>query len=96
MVGIVLAAVSLVVMPVLAIAKRRTADRLGSPTLRADAAETFLCTWLSAILLTGLLLNATLEWWWADSVAALGIAGLAVKEGLEAWQGDRCGEEACA
>ncbi len=87
-VGIVLAALSLVVMPALAFAKRRTAAALGSPTLRADAQETLLCAWLSAALLAGLALNATLGWWWADSLAALAIAGLAVKEGREAWQGD--------
>ncbi|MEZ5176419.1 MAG: cation transporter [Acidimicrobiia bacterium] len=87
-VGIALAAVSLVVMPVLAWYKRQTALRMGSATLLADAAETFLCAWLSAILLGGLVLNATLGWWWADPIAALGIAYLAVREGLEAWRGD--------
>ena len=92
-VGIVLAALSLVVMPVLAVAKRRTAGRLGSPTLRADAQETLLCAWLSAILLAGLALHAVLGWWWADSVAALGIAGFAVREGFEAWEGDCCGDD---
>lgn len=87
-VGIVLAALSLAVMPTLAFAKRRTATDLGSPTLRADAQETFLCAWLSAALLAGLVLNATLGWWWADSLAALAIAALAIKEGLEAWEGN--------
>lgn len=87
-VGIVVASVSIIVMPVLAFAKRRVADRLGSQVLRADAAETFLCSWLSAILLVGLALNATVGWWWADPVAALGIAGLAVREGRETWLGD--------
>lgn len=87
-VGIVLAAVSLVVMPALAWFKRQTALRMGSQTLLADSAETFLCAWLSAILLGGLVLNAALGWWWADPVAALGIAYLAVREGLEAWSGD--------
>ena len=87
-VGIVLAAVSLVVMPVLAWFKRLTALRMGSETLLADSAETFLCAWLSAILLVGLILNSTLGWWWADPTAALGIAYLAVREGLEAWNGD--------
>lgn len=91
-VGMVLAALSLAVMPTLAVAKRRTASALGSPTLRADAAETFLCSWLSAALLIGLLLNATVGWWWADPVAAVVIAGLALKEGLEAWRGDSCAE----
>jgi divalent metal cation (Fe/Co/Zn/Cd) transporter len=92
-VGIVLAALSLAVMPTLAWAKRRTAVALGSPTLRADAQETFLCAWLSAALLAGLVLNAALEWWWADSLAALAIAVLAVKEGREAWEGEHCDHE---
>ena len=56
----------------------------------ADAAETFLCTCLSAVLLVGLLLNATVGWWWADPLAALVIAGLALKEGREAWRGEAC------
>lgn len=87
-VGITLAALSLLVMPVLALAKRRTADQLGSPTLRADATETLLCAWLSVALLLGLVLNATVQWWWADPVAALVIAGRAAREGLEAVRGD--------
>lgn len=87
-VGIVLAAVSLAVMPTLAWFKRQTALRMGSQTLLADSAETFLCAWLSAILLAGLVLNSTLGWWWADPIAAIGIAYLAVREGWEAWQGD--------
>jgi divalent metal cation (Fe/Co/Zn/Cd) transporter len=86
--GIVLALVSLVVMPTLAWFKRRTGLALGSPTLVADAAETYLCAWLSAILVAGLALNAWVGWWWADPLAALGIAGLAVREGLEAWRGE--------
>ena len=86
--GIALAALSLVVMPLLAWAKNRTADQLGSPTLRADAIETLLCSWLSAALLAGLVLNATVNWWWADPLAALVIAGLATREGLEAIRGD--------
>ncbi|MEO6715612.1 MAG: cation transporter [Mycobacteriales bacterium] len=88
--GIVIAALSLLVMPLLARAKRRTAAAMGSATLKADAAETLLCTYLSAILLAGLALNALLGWWWADSVAAIGIAYLAVREGLEAWRGEDC------
>ena len=81
-VGIVLAALSLLVMPALAIAKRRTADALGSPTLRADSRE-LLCAWLSAALLGGLVLNAAFGWAWADPLAAF-----AVKEGVEGWRGD--------
>ena len=87
-VGIVLAGLSLAVMPILALAKRRTALALGSPTLRADAQETLLCAWLSAALLAGLALNAAFGWWWADPIAAIAIAGFALKEGVEAWQGD--------
>ena len=92
-IGIALAALSLVVMPALAIAKRRTATELGSATLRADAAETMLCAWLSAVLLGGLVLNATVGWWWADPVAAVGIAALAAKEGIEAWRGESCDDD---
>jgi divalent metal cation (Fe/Co/Zn/Cd) transporter len=86
--GIILAGASLLVMPSLAIAKRRTGRRLGSMTLLADATETLLCSYLSAILLLGLVLNATIGWWWADPLAAVGIAYLAVSEGLEAWRGE--------
>jgi divalent metal cation (Fe/Co/Zn/Cd) transporter len=92
-VGIVLAAVSLAVMPTLAWLKRQTGIRLESRTLVADAAETFLCAWLSAILLAGLVLNATVGWWWADPVAGLGIAWLAVNEGVEAWRAEDLAEE---
>jgi divalent metal cation (Fe/Co/Zn/Cd) transporter len=86
--GIVVATLSLVVMPTLAIAKRRTGKAMASAPLVADSAETMLCALLSLILLVGLLLNATVGWWWADPVAALMIAGLAFREGVEAW----CGE----
>lgn len=88
--GIVLAALSLVVMPVLAIAKRRVGRRMSSRTVVADSGQTMLCSYLSAILLIGLVTNATLGWWWADPVAALVIAALAVREGREAWRGDSC------
>jgi divalent metal cation (Fe/Co/Zn/Cd) transporter len=87
-VGIILAIISLIVMPTLAWFKRRTGQEMGSPVLVADSAETYLCAWLSAILLIGLVLNATVGWWWADPVAALGIAYLAIREGREAWTGD--------
>ena len=86
--GIVLAAISLVVMPLLALGKNRTGREMQSATLLADSKETLLCSYLSAILLIGLLLNATVGWWWADPLAGLGIAYLAVREGLEAWRGD--------
>jgi divalent metal cation (Fe/Co/Zn/Cd) transporter len=96
-VGIALAGVSLVVMPVLAGLKRRNGRHLGSGSVVADSNQTMLCTYLSAVLLVGLLLNATVGWWWADPVAALAIAGLASNEGREAWRGERCSEGgACA
>ncbi|MBA3652599.1 MAG: cation transporter [Actinobacteria bacterium] len=88
--GIVVATSSLVVMPVLGMAKRRTAQQLGNSVLLADSAETLFCSYLSAIVLVGLGLNAVLGWWWADPVAACGIAVLAVREGSEAWRGDTC------
>lgn len=86
--GIALAAVSLVVMPLLARAKHDVGRRLGSRAVRADATETVLCVWLSAVLLAGLVLNALLGWWWADPVAALGVAFVALREGLENWRAD--------
>lgn len=84
--GIVLAAVSLVVMPVLARAKRRVARQLGSRALAADAMETLLCSLLSFTLLLGLGLNAVLGWWWADPVAALAMVVFMVREGVEAFR----------
>lgn len=87
-VGIALAIASLFVMPFLAWAKRRAGHQLGSAAVLADSKQTLLCTWLSAVLLAGLLLNATLGWIWADPIAALVIAAFAAHEGLEAWQGD--------
>lgn len=92
-VGIGLAVASLILMPVLVWAKRRVGRELGSATVVADSTQTLLCTYLSAILLAGLLLNATLGWSWADPIAGLIIAGVAVREGIEAWRGDAC---ACA
>lgn len=89
-VGVVLAAVSLVVMPVLSWVERRTGRELGSASAVADSRQTLLCAWLSGVLLLGLVLNGALGWWWADPVAALAIAGFAVREGLEAWRGDTC------
>ena len=86
-VGIALAVASLAVMPVLAAAKRRVGTALGDPVVLADATETALCAWLSAVLLGGLVLNAALGWWWADPIAALGIAALAFREGREAFEG---------
>ncbi|MBK7625185.1 MAG: cation transporter [Kineosporiaceae bacterium] len=89
-VGIVIAALSLLVMPFLSWAQRRTGRRLGSATVVADSKQTLLCTYLSGVLLVGLLLNATLGWWWADPLVGLVVAGLAVQEGREAWRGDAC------
>jgi divalent metal cation (Fe/Co/Zn/Cd) transporter len=88
--GIVLAAVSLAVMPFLSAAQRRAGRELGSASAVADSRQTLLCTYLSAVLLAGLLLNATLGWSWADPIAALVIAAVAVKEGRDAWQGRGC------
>jgi divalent metal cation (Fe/Co/Zn/Cd) transporter len=89
-VGIALAAASLVVMPILSWAQRRTGRALGSNAVVADGTQTLLCTWLSAALLVGLLLNALLGWAWADPVAGLVIAAVAVREGLQAWRGEGC------
>lgn len=89
-VGIGLAIASLVVMPVLSLAQRRTGRQLGSGAVVADGTQTLLCTYLSAILLVGLVLNATLSWSWADPVAGLVIAAVALKEGRAAWRGESC------
>ncbi|MBI4943200.1 MAG: cation transporter [Actinobacteria bacterium] len=89
-VGMGLAVASLAVMPFLSWAQRRTGRALGSSTVVADSKQTLLCTYLSAVLLAGLVLNATLGWWWADPVVGLVVAALAVKEGREAWRGDAC------
>jgi Co/Zn/Cd efflux system component len=88
--GIVIAALSLAVMPVLSWLQRRAGRELGSRTAVADSKQTLLCTCLSAVLLVGLVLNSTLGWWWADAGAALVIAGIAVREGINAWKGDIC------
>lgn len=88
--GIALAATSLVIMPVLSYAQRRAGRELGSLSAVADSKQTLLCTYLSAVLLVGLLLNSLFGWSWADPIAALVIAVIAVKEGINAWQGDTC------
>ena len=90
-VGIGLTAVSIVAMVWLARAKRRTAAALGSRALEADAFQTTACFWLSIITLGGLSLNASLGWWWADPVAALGMTWFIASEGAEAWRGADCG-----
>jgi divalent metal cation (Fe/Co/Zn/Cd) transporter len=88
--GILLAAVSLIVMPLLARAKRRVAATLGSAAMTADAKQTDFCTYLSAILLAGLLLNALWGWWWADPLAALVMMPIIAKEGWQALHGESC------
>ena len=89
-VGIVLAALSLLVMPFLSWFERRTGRELGSASAVADSKQTLICTYLSAALFIGLLLNGLFGWTWADSAAALVIAAFAVREGIEAWRGDAC------
>jgi divalent metal cation (Fe/Co/Zn/Cd) transporter len=89
-VGIGLAIASILIMPWLSRAQRRTGQALGSRAVEADGKQTRLCAYLSGVLLVGLLLNATLGWGWADPVAALVIAAVAVREGIEAWRGDHC------
>jgi divalent metal cation (Fe/Co/Zn/Cd) transporter len=89
-VGIVLAAVSLVVMPGLSYAQRRAGRELGSASAVADSKQTLLCTYLSGVLLVGLLLNSLFGWYWADPLVALVIAAVAVKEGRDAWRGEHC------
>ena len=88
--GAILAAISLAVMPFLALYKIRTADRLGSPALRAEAHETLACAWLSAALLLGLGTRLTTGWWWADPAAALVMVPWLVREGLEGLRGEGC------
>ena len=88
--GIVIAALSLVIMPVLSWLQRRAGRELGSGRLWPIPKQTLLCTYLSAVLLLGLVLNSTLDWWWADAGAALVIAVIAVREGINAWKGDVC------
>ncbi|MDG9727123.1 MULTISPECIES: cation transporter [unclassified Streptomyces] len=88
--GIVIAALSLAIMPFLSHAQRKAGRELGSASAVADSKQTLLCTYLSAVLLVGLVLNATLGWSWADPIAALVIAAIAVREGIEAWQGKGC------
>jgi len=89
-VGIALAALSLAVMPLLSRWQRRTGRELGSGAVVADGTQTLLCTYLSGVLLVGLLANALLGWWWLDPVAALVIAAVAVREGRSNWRGDAC------
>jgi divalent metal cation (Fe/Co/Zn/Cd) transporter len=93
-IGIGLAAVTLLTMPTLASAKARVGHRLGSSATHSEGRQNLLCAYLSAGLLVGLGLNALAGWWWADPIAALLIAGVAVREGREAWRGESC-EDCC-
>jgi divalent metal cation (Fe/Co/Zn/Cd) transporter len=88
--GIVLTALSLVVMPFLSLLERRTGTELGSASAIADSKQTLICAYLSAAVLIGLLLNSLLGWTWADAVAALVVVVFAVREGIEAWKGESC------
>ncbi|WP_159570275.1 cation diffusion facilitator family transporter [Curtobacterium sp. 18060] len=95
-VGIVLAAVSLAVMPFLSLLERRTGKELGSASAIADSKQTLVCSYLSAAVLVGLLLNTLFGWSWADPVAGLVVVVFAVREGLEAWRGDACKQPVAA
>ena len=90
--GIIITALSVVVMPLLARAKRRVAGGLASAALRADATQTALCAYLSAITLGGLVLNAVVGWWWADPAAALCMVPIIAREGIEGLRGDGCAD----
>jgi divalent metal cation (Fe/Co/Zn/Cd) transporter len=88
--GIALSASSVVVMPYLGVAKQRIADRIGSAATKGEGRQNMLCAYLAGALLAGLLANAAFGAWWLDPVVGLAIAGVAVKEGLEAWRGEGC------
>ena len=90
LIGIIIAALSLLIMPALAWGKLKAADKLSSPALRAEAKETIACTILSLILLVGLVANATIGWWWADPVAGLVMIPWLIKEGIEGIKGEGC------
>jgi divalent metal cation (Fe/Co/Zn/Cd) transporter len=88
--GIIITALSVVIMPFLSFAERRAGREVGSATAVADSKQTLICTYLSAAVLAGLLLNSVFGLWWADAIAGLVIAAFAVREGVEAWKGDAC------
>lgn len=93
--GIALTASSVLIMPALASAKRRVGRSLGSNALVAESAQTLVCAYLSVAVLAGLSMNAVMGWWWADPVAALVVAAIAVREGLEGWRGELLEEGGC-
>ena len=93
--GIALAAVTAPTMPLLARAKRRVGQRLGSAATVSESAQNLLCAYLSVALLVGLGLNAALGWWWADPLAGLVIAAVAIREGIEGWRGEGCADACC-
>jgi divalent metal cation (Fe/Co/Zn/Cd) transporter len=94
-IGVALAIASLLVMPWLARAKRAVAPVLGSQAQAAEADQTALCALLSAVLLVGLVANAALGWWWADAVAALGIAALAARAAVTTWRAESLADTCC-
>lgn len=94
-VGIAIAALSLIVMPLLARAKRKVAANLNSRAMKADSRQTDLCAYLSAILLGGLILNATVGWWWADPIAGLIMVPIIAKEGIGSLRGETCDGDCC-
>ncbi|KJL29133.1 cation diffusion facilitator family transporter [Microbacterium oxydans] len=89
-VGIVLTAISVAIMPFLSFIERRAGREIGSATAVADSKQTLICTYLSAAVLIGLVVNSLFGWWWADAAAGLVIAAFAIREGVEAWKGDAC------
>ena len=93
--GVVILVLSVIVMPVLARAKRRVARGLASRALESDAQQTSLCAYLSIIALAGVVLNAVLGWWWADPVAALAMVPIIAREGLEGVRGEACTDDCC-
>ncbi len=95
-IGIVLVATSVVVMPFLSWAQRRAGRELGSASVVADSRQTLLCTYLSAGVLVGLVLHAALGWWWADPVAALFIGALALREAAHVWRAESLEDTCCA
>jgi divalent metal cation (Fe/Co/Zn/Cd) transporter len=94
-VGIALAAASIVIMPLLARAKKRLGPVLGSQAVVSESRQTELCAWLSAVVLVGLALHALVGWWWADPVAALGVAGFAGLETVRTWRAERLEDTCC-